>query len=80
MEDKNLNVIELENNIKLPVIDEINYQNRNFILVGVLNKEETDILEDLYVYERIENKIVEIENNHLLEVVMQTFEERLKLN
>lgn len=80
MEDKNLNVIELENNIKLPVIDEINYQNRNFILVGVLNKEGTDILEDLYVYERIENKIVEIEDNHLLEVVMQTFEERLKLN
>lgn len=80
MEDKNLNVIELDNNIKLPVVDEINYQNRNFILVGVLNKEETDILEDLYVYERIENKIVEIEDNHLLEAVMQTFEERLKLN
>lgn len=75
--EKELDVVELANGVKMPVIDAINYQDRIFLLLGVLNKEENDFSDELYVYEKMDNEIVVIEDNDLLEKLMQTFEKRL---
>jgi hypothetical protein len=75
--EKEYDVVELENGIKLPVIDAINYKDRTFLLVGILNEEQNDIEDNLYVYEKINDQIVVIEDNDLLEKLMQTFEKRI---
>jgi hypothetical protein len=75
--EKEYDVVELENGIKLPVVDAINYKDRTFLLVGILNEEQNDIEDNLYVYEKINDQIVEIEDNDLLEKLMQTFEKRI---
>ena len=76
--EKELDVVELENGIKMPVIDAINYQDRTFLLLGILDKAEEDFSDDLYVYEKINNDIVIIEDNDLLEKLIRTFEKRIK--
>lgn len=75
--EKEFDVVELENGIKLTVIDAISYQDRTFILVGKLNETEDDIADELQVFEKIDAKIVEIEDNELLERLIQTFENRI---
>lgn len=75
--EKELDVVELENGKKLPVIDAINYQGRIFLLVGVLDKSQTNISDNLYVYEKINNELAIIEDNDLLEKLIQTFESRV---
>lgn len=75
--EKEFDVVELESGVKLPVIDAINYQNRTFILVGKLNENEDDIADELQVFEKQNDEIVEIEDNDLLERLIQTFENRI---
>ena len=75
--EKELDVVELENGIKMPVVDAVNYQNRTFLLLGILDKNEEDISDELYVYEKINDEIIVIEDNYLLEKLMKTFEKRL---
>ena len=78
--EKEFEVVELDNGKKLPVIDAINYQDRTFILVAVIDETEEDISDEFYVYEKIEDSIVVIEDNDLLEKLMVTFENRLSAN
>lgn len=78
--EKEFEVVELENGKKLPVIDALNYQNRTFLLLGVLTEDESDMQDDLYVYEKNDDQIVIIEDNDLLEKLMLQFEKRLGIN
>ena len=48
--EREFEVVELDNGKKLPVIDAINYQSRTFILVGVIDENEQDISDELFVY------------------------------
>lgn len=78
--EREFEVVELDNGKKLPVIDAINYQDRTFILVGVIDEEEQDVSDELFVYEKIEDNIVVVDDNDLLEKLMVTFENRLSAN
>lgn len=78
--EKEYDVIELENGTKLPVIDAINYQDRTYILVGKLNENEDDIADELQVFEKNNDEIIEIEDNDLLEKLTKFFENRLTIN
>ncbi len=77
MNELDFDVIELEDGLKLPVIDALSYENRVFILVGLLNKAGDDVSDDLYVYEKIDDHIATIEDNDLLEKLICTFEKRV---
>lgn len=78
--EKEFEVVELETGKELPVIDAFYYQNRTFLLLGILTEDENDIQDDLYVYEKIDDQIVIIEDNDLLEKLMLQFEKRLGIN
>lgn len=75
--EREFEVVELENGKKLPVIDAINYKDRTFILVGVIDEEKQDVSDELFVYEKIEDNIVVVDDNDLLEKLLVTFENRL---
>lgn len=76
--EKELDMIELENGLKLAVIDAINYNNHIYLLLGNLNESIDDIDEAMIVFEKVDNQIVPVEDNHLLEQIIKTFENRLK--
>lgn len=74
--NNNMEMIELENGLKLIIMDEIEYENRNFVRVAKFNPEENDILEDTYIYERENDTLEEITDNYLLEMLISIFEQR----
>lgn len=74
--EKEYDVVELENGIRVAVVDAISYHDRIFILVGKLDKED-NISEELQVFEKIDDEILEINDNDLLEKLIQTFESRI---
>ena len=76
--NKELDMIELENGVRLAVIDAINYDNRTFVLLSKLNESLDDMEDEMLVYEKLNDKIATIEDNDLLEKLMRTFENRLK--
>ena len=76
--NKELDMIELENGVRLAVIDAINYDNRTFVLLSKLNESLDDMEDEMLVYEKLNDKISNIEDNDLLEKLMRTFENRLK--
>ena len=75
--NKEMDMIELEDGTKMPVIDAINFEGKTYVLVGILG--ETDLKDELYVYEKDDDAILAIEDNDLLEKLIKAFENRLKL-
>ena len=79
--NKEIEMLELENGVKLAIIDAINYQNHTYILVSKLNETLDDIDDVRLVYEKVNEKIFTIEDNDLLEKLIKTFENRInKMN
>lgn len=74
--EKEYDVVELVNGVRVAVVDAINYHNRIFLLVGQLDKED-NISEELQVFEKIDDEISEVNDNDLLEKLIQTFENRI---
>ena len=78
--DRELDLIELENGVKLTVLDAINYNDHTYILVGKMSENLDNMDDDMLVYEKQDDKIIVIEDNDLLEQLIKTFENRLKKN
>lgn len=78
--EREFDVIELENGSKYIVIDAVNYNNHTYLLLGKLNSTEDDMDNKMLVYEKIDNKVVVIEDNDLLEKLIKTFENRVGIN
>ena len=57
--EKEYDVVELVNGVRVAVVDAINYHNRIFLLVGKLDKED-NISEELQVFEKIDDEISEV--------------------
>ena len=74
--NNNMEIIELENGLRLIIVDEIDFQNKKYVRVAKFNNDGNDILEDTYVYEKDDNNLVEITDNYLLEIVIKMFENR----
>lgn len=74
--EKEYDVVELVNGVRVAVVDAINYHNRIFLLVGKLDKED-NISEELQVFEKIDDEISEVNDNDLVEKLIQTFENRI---
>ena len=75
--NKEFDIVELDNGLKFVVIDAINYNGRTFVLLGKLNETLDDVVGDLSVYEKKEDKITVIEDNELLDKLVKTFEKRV---
>jgi len=74
--NNNMEIIELENGLRLIIVDEIDFQNKKYVRVAKFNNDGNDILEDTYVYEKDDNNLVEITDNYLLEMILNIFESR----
>ena len=78
--EKELDMIELENGLKFAVLDAISYKDHTYLLLGKLKENMDDIDDDMVVYEKVDNQIVQVEDDYLLEQIIKTFENRIKAN
>lgn len=65
-------IIELSNGEKYIVADSINFSNRNFLLLGKVILE-TEEIEDLEFYEKINDSVQKVLDEKLIENLKQVF-------
>lgn len=73
-------LIETSNGLKYAVIDTISYNNQQYFLTTEVNEEETEVSEEfkVYIYNNINNELVNVEDIDEYDYVNSLFEERLK--
>ena len=79
----NLELIELANGCKYVIIYELNYENKNYVLVAKVNDAEDDIISDTYeicVRRKLDGKdeIKAVEDKQLYELLKEVFERKMK--
>ena len=73
MKDK---IIELSNGEKYVVADEVNYANRTFLMLGKVILE-TEEIEELEIYEKIDNNVEKVLDEELIDNLIKIFEMNL---
>ena len=77
---KELDVIQLDNGVELPVVDAISYKNSTYLLVKIYDENKNDYSDISYIYEKKKNEISIIENQQLIEELIKIFKKRNNVN
>lgn len=78
--EKELDVIQLDNGVELPVVDAISYKNSTYLLVKIYDENKNDYSDISYIYEKKKNEISIIENQQLIEELIKIFKKRNNVN